>query len=102
MPTREALLNREDVRLLTAWRNRYVTAFLTERGLVAFHYIDRKARIEQGRELFDALVGSVTLYPALAYRPRPLDRWPGIPFFIAAGITALVLAAYIVHRRSRS
>ena len=30
VPTREALLNPEDVRLLTAWRNRYVTAFLTE------------------------------------------------------------------------
>lgn len=30
VPTQESLLNPEDVRLLTEWRNRYVTAFLTE------------------------------------------------------------------------
>ena len=77
-------------------------AFLTERGLVAFHFIDRKARIEEGRRLFDAVVDSVTLDPALAYRPRLLDRWPGLPYFVAAGVTALVLLAYLVHRRSKS
>jgi hypothetical protein len=75
-------------------------AFLTERGLVAFHFIDRKARIEEGRALFDAIVDGVTIDPALAYRPRLLDRWPGLPYFVAAGITALALMAYIVHRRS--
>lgn len=77
-------------------------AFLTERGLVVFHFIDRKARIEEGRARFDAIVDSVALDPALAYRPRLLDRWPGLPYFVAAGITALVLTAYIVHRRSKS
>lgn len=77
-------------------------AFLTERGLVVFHFIDRKARIEEGRARFDAIVDSVTLAPSLAYRPRLLDRWPGLPYFVAAGITALALLAYIVHRRSKS
>lgn len=77
-------------------------AFLTERGLVAFHFIDRRARIEAGRAVFDAVVASVEIDPSLAYRPRLLDRWPGLPYFVAAGITALALAAFIAHRRSRS
>jgi hypothetical protein len=76
-------------------------AFLTERGLIAFHYIDRRARIEQGRVLFDALVDSVAIDPALAYRPRLLDRWPGLPFFAAAGIAALVLLIFLLVRRSK-
>jgi len=83
------------VRVLTA-------AFLTERGLVAIHYIDRKARIDEGRERFDAIVNSVSIDPSLAYRPRLLDRLPGLPYFIAAGIVAIVLAAYVLHRRSAS
>jgi hypothetical protein len=83
------------VRVLTA-------AFLTERGLVAIHYIDRKMRIDEGRKRFDAIVDSVSIDSSLAYRPRLLDRLPGLPYFIAAGIVAIVLLAYVLHRRSAS
>jgi hypothetical protein len=78
-------------RVLTAAR-------LTERGFIAFHYIDRERRIETGRELFDAVLDSVEIAPELAYRPRLLDRWPGLPFFGAAAAVALVLAVYLAVR----
>jgi hypothetical protein len=83
------------VRVLTA-------AFLTERGMVAIHHIDRKIRIDESRERFDAIVESVSIDPSLAYKPRLLDRWPGLPYFIAAGIVAIALVAYLLRRRSQS
>jgi len=83
------------VRVLTA-------AFLTERGLVVFHHIDRKSRIEESRKRFDAIVDSVSIDPSLAYRPRLLDRWPGLPYFVAAGIIAIALLAIIFRRRFTS
>jgi len=83
------------VRVLTA-------AFLTERGLVALHYVDREQRIEDGRRLFDRIVHSVSMAPEIAYQPRLTDRWPGLPFFAAAGLMAAALLAYLLHRRSKS
>jgi hypothetical protein len=85
---------RGPVRVLTA-------AVLTERGLIAFHYVDRERRIEQGRELFSAVMDSVKIAPELAYRPRLTDRWPGLPFFAAAVFVAALLAAYLVVRARR-
>jgi hypothetical protein len=79
------------VRVLTA-------AFLTERGLLALHYVDREQRIGDGRRAFGEVVRSVTLSPELAYRPRWRDRWPGLPYFIAAGLVAVALAAYLSRR----
>jgi hypothetical protein len=82
------------VRVLTA-------AFLTERGLLALHYVDRERRADDARLTFDGIVDSVSVNPDLAYRPRLGDRWPGLPYFIAAGIVALILVAYLVNRRRR-
>lgn len=74
-------------------------AFLTERGFVTLHYADRERRIDRGRELFDRIVGSVALAPEIAYHPRLSDRWPGLPFFIAAAVVAVALIAVLVRRR---
>lgn len=83
---------RGPVRVLTA-------AFLTERGLVILRWVDRTRRIEADRATFDAVVDSVVIDPEIAYRPRLRDRWPGLPFFVAAGAVAVVLIAYLVRRR---
>jgi hypothetical protein len=83
---------RGEVRVLTR-------AFLTERGLVAFHYTDRERDIEGGRLFFDRLMASVAIDPEIAYRPRVTDRWPGLPFFAAAAVTAALLVLYIGYRR---
>jgi hypothetical protein len=78
-------------------------AFLTERGLVTLYYADRERRIDRGRELFDRIVASVVLAPEIAYRPRLGDRWPGLPFFVAAaGLTAVLIALLVRRRRLRS
>ena len=74
-------------------------AFLTERGFVTLYYADRERRIDRGRELFDRIVASVVLSPEIAYRPRLSDRWPGLPFFLAAAGLAAVLVAFVVRRR---
>lgn len=83
------------VRVLTA-------AFLTERGYVALHFVDRESRIDENRLLFDAIVESVSIGPPVAYRPRLTDRWPGLPFFAAAAVVAAALLAFLIHRRLRS
>jgi len=83
------------VRVLTA-------ALLTERGIVALHLVDRERRIADSRVLFDAIIDSATIAPDIAYRKRIRDRWPGLPFFIAAALAATVLAAYVLHRRGQS
>jgi hypothetical protein len=75
-------------------------AFLTETGLIALHFIDRERRTEEARLTFDSVVSSVSIAPELRYRPRVLDRWPGLPFFVAAGLVAIGLAAYLLVRRS--
>lgn len=77
-------------------------AFLTERGLVAIHHIDRKKRIKEGRTRFEAIVDSVSIAPGLRYQPRFIDRWPGLPYFAAAAVIAIALLAYILHRRAKS
>jgi hypothetical protein len=77
-------------------------AFLTETGLIALHFIDRELRTEEARLTFDSVVSSVSIAPELRYRPRVLDRWPGLPFFVAAGVVAIGLAAYLLVRRSRT
>jgi hypothetical protein len=74
-------------------------AFLTERGLVSLHFVDRERRIDSGRILFDRIVGSVRLSPEIAYQPRKTDHLPGLPFFVAAAIVALALIAFLLHRR---
>jgi hypothetical protein len=74
-------------------------AFFTERGLVTLHFVDRERRIEEGRTLFDQILSSVEIAPELAYRPRMSDHWPGLPFFVAAGVMAAALLAFLVHRR---
>ena len=68
-------------------------------GLVTLHFVDRERRIEEGRTLFDQIVRTVEIAPELAYRPRLGDRWPGLPFFIAAAVMAAALLAFLVHRR---
>ncbi len=80
------------VRVLTA-------AFLTQRGLVSFHFIDRERRIDDGRVLFDRIVESVRLSPEIAYQPRMSDHLPGLPFLIAAAVLAAALIAFLLHRR---
>jgi hypothetical protein len=75
------------------------TAFLTERGLVAFHFSDRKSRIGDSRALFDTMMRSVRIDQKIAYRRRWSDRWPGAPFFVAAGIAAAILAVIVLRRR---
>jgi len=85
---------RGPVRVLTA-------AVLTERGLIAFHYVDRERRIEQGRALFRAVMDSVEIAPELAYRPRLSDRWPGLPYFAAAAAVAALLVGYLFVRARR-
>ncbi len=82
------------VRVLTAAR-------LTERGLIAFHYVDRERRIDPGRALFRAVMDSVEIAPELAYRPRLTDRWPGLPYFAAAAVVAALLAGFLVVRARR-
>jgi hypothetical protein len=84
-----------EVRVLTV-------AFLTERGLLTFHFFDRAARIADSRQVFDQMIQSVQIDPTLAYRPRWSDRWPGLPFFIASGVAALVLLIIIIRRRRES
>lgn len=74
-------------------------AFLTEKGVIALHYIDREARTDEARSVFDQIVASVTIAPDIAYRPRVLDRWPGLPFFIAAVVVAAALVIYLATRR---
>jgi hypothetical protein len=74
-------------------------AFLTERGFIAIHDIDRKGRVDEARARFDTIVDSVSIAPSLAYRPRVLDRWPGLPYFTAAGFVAICLAAFLIRRR---
>ena len=84
------------VRVLTA-------AFLTERGLVTIRYADRQKRIGEGRRIFEQIVRSVSLAPEIAYQPRLIDRWPGLPYFFAAALVATALLAFLIHRRrSRS
>ena len=83
------------IRVLTA-------AFLTERGIVALHLTDRERRIAESRELFDAIVDSAEVAPDIAYQPRVTDRWPGLPFFIAAALVAAALAAFLLFRRGQS
>ncbi len=83
------------VRVLTA-------AFLTERGIVALHMVDRERRIVESRALFDAIVDSAIVSPEIAYQRRVRDRWPGLPFFIAAALVAAVLAVYLLYRRGQS
>ena len=80
------------VKVLTA-------AFLTERGLVSLHFVDRERRIDDGRVLFDRIVESVRLSPEIAYQPRMSDHLPGLPFFVAAAIVAAALIAYLLHHR---
>ncbi len=77
-------------------------AFLTERGLVTLHYADREKRIGRGRALFDEIVGSVVVAPELAYQPRLSDRWPGLPFFLAAAGVAAVLIGFLNYRRRQT
>lgn len=74
-------------------------AFLTERGLVSLHFVDRERRIPEGRALFDRIVGSVRISPEISYRPRVTDHLPGLPFFGAAAILALALIVYLLRRR---
>ena len=74
-------------------------AFLTERGLVSLHFVDRERRITDGRVLFDRIVESVRLSPEIAYQPRMSDHLPGLPFFVAAAIVVAALIAYLLHRR---
>lgn len=83
------------VRILTA-------AFLTERGIVALHLADRERRITESRELFDTIIDSAVITPDIAYQRRLRDRWPGLPFFIAAALAAAALAAYLLRRRRQS
>lgn len=73
-------------------------AFLTERGFVTLRYSDREKRMDEGRRFFNRIVDSVSLAPEIAYRPQLSDRWPGLPFFIAAALVAAALAAYLVQR----
>lgn len=82
------------VRVLTA-------AFLTERGLLTIRYVDRERRMDEGRERFDRIVGSVEFAPEIAYRPRLTDRWPGLPYFISATVVAAALIAFLIHRRKK-
>jgi hypothetical protein len=83
---------RGEVRVLTA-------AFLTERGWLVFHLSERGQRLDAARRLFEGIVDSVRLDPAVAYRPRLADRWPGWPFFAAAALTAVVLIGWLILRR---
>ncbi len=80
------------VRVLTA-------SFLTERGLISFHFVDRERRINDGRLLFGRIVESVRLSPEIAYRPRLTDHLAGLPFLIAAAVLAAALVAFLLHRR---
>lgn len=76
-------------------------AFLTERGFATLYFADRERRIDRGRELFDRIVDSVVVAPEFAYRPRTSDRWPGLPFFVAAAVILVVLIGYLAARRRR-
>lgn len=83
---------RGEIRVLTA-------AFLTEQGWLVFHLSERGQRVDAARQLFDRIVDSVRFDPAVAYRPRLADRWPGWPFFAAAALTAALLIGWLVLRR---
>lgn len=74
-------------------------AFLTERGLVSLHFVDRERRIDNGRIVFDRIVESVRLSPELTYQPRTTDHLPGLPFFAAAALVSVALIAFLLHRR---
>jgi len=74
-------------------------AFLTERGLLSFHFVDRERRIDDQRVQFGRIVESVRLSPKIAYQPRVSDHLPGLPYFAAAAILAAALIAFIFHRR---
>ncbi len=74
-------------------------AFLTERGFVTLRYADRQRRMDEGRLLFNRVVDSVSLAPEIAYRPKLSDRWPGLPFFIAAALVAAALVVFLIRRR---
>lgn len=78
----------------------FTAAFLTEKGLVALHYVDRERRAEAARARFEAIARSVSFDGELAYRPGLSDRWPGLPFFLAAAATAFATLGYLVARRS--
>lgn len=82
------------VRVLTA-------SFLTELGVVAFHFADRERRIDESRAVFDELVAGVTLAPEVAYRPRLTDRWPGLYFFAAAALMTVLLILTILRQHRR-
>lgn len=82
------------VRVLTA-------AFLTERGLLAIRYVDRERRMDEGRKRFNRIVRSVKIAPEIAYRPRLIDRWPGLPYFISAAVVAAALLAFLIYRRKK-
>jgi hypothetical protein len=74
-------------------------AFLTERGLVTFHFVDRERRINDGRVLFDRIIGSLRIAPEISYQPRTSDHLPGLPFFVAAAIVAAALMVFLLLRR---
>lgn len=76
-------------------------AFLTERGLVILHFVDRERRIKDGRVLFDRIIDGVQISPEISYQPRATDHLPGLPFFVAAAIIAGALIVYLL-RRGRS
>ena len=80
------------VKVLTA-------ALLTERGFLVFHLTDRSAQADASRALLDRILGSVHLDPELEYHARVTDRWPGLPFFAAAGVLTVILVIFIVRRR---
>jgi hypothetical protein len=78
-------------------------AFLTEEGFVVVHYADRERRIDAGRTVFQTVVDSLELESGLAYHPRLMERFPGLPFFVAAGLVLIVLFVYLKlrgHRRT--
>jgi hypothetical protein len=74
-------------------------AFLTERGLLSLHFVDRERRIDDDRALFGRMVDSVTFSPEISYRPRMSDHLPGLPFFVAAAIVGAALIVVLLRRR---
>jgi hypothetical protein len=77
----------------------FTAAYLTERGFLILHLTDRETRIGDSRALFHRILSTLEIGPEIAYRPRITDRWPGFPFFVAAGVLTIVLVVFIVRRR---